>query len=644
MSKIKTTKVSAKKAPATPPEWKGGKIVLAAPTKPLRGDGHARRSFRLDCPAGELGALIWFVDKLGGYMGCHSTKTASGGQCISPEAYSLWERHRFFWMAEHKNDLAARREARVGPARDKARRRDKGIKKAAAMGGYSAQDLKDKLQKMKSILKDENQEAFALAVIGGADQWLIEAMTLEMKFSEYGVEDVGAFFKPIYDKGSSNGIGRTSFWLAVARAIEMGLYKNVPKLTRKLNLYPRTKDEFLIVAREILPRFQHVKELGICFNLNNGRSIDASSAELPVMPKLVRLEFSVYANHEFTLRLEALEKQPALKECVVSNAQSLDIAENQEPVAERVRFTIPHYVSCRGTVVARILIQSFSKSYKPSFKEGPQHLELGGFEGMTESQAALFAESNLPIEIGGNTLETLTPEAAAQFNKHRAELILKRDFSSVNLNPKILAVVAENRAGDLSLDIGDGNITEELAAALSAFKGERLKIKASHELGEKAATQLSRINANLTLIDHINSTFPRLRIKKSAAEILSQRHGKLTMRHSLGEGAGSMYGAEPLMAIEAIEVLAKRPDFDLGIYRFRRFEKKTKGATQYWEVQVQCDSESSFFKAIVTYGVVGGVVRNGRITFKEYRLHEDFNKLLEQKKAQGFMEVNLGAV
>ena len=635
MSKIKNAKVSAKKAPATPPEWKGGKIVLAAPAKPLRGHGHARRSFRLDCPAGELGARIWFVDKLGGY---HSTKT--GGLCISPEAYSLWERHRFFWMAEHKNDLAARREARVGPARDKARRRDKGLKKAAAMGGYSAQDLKDKLQKMESILKDENQEAFALALIGGADQWLIEAMTLGMKFRECGVEDVGPFFKPIYDKRSSNGIGRTSFWLAVARAIEMGLYKNVPKLIRELDLYPRTKDEFLIVAREILPRFQHVKELGICFNLNNGRSIDASSAELPVMPKLVRLEFDRYGNHEFTLRLEALEKQPALKECVVRNVQSLDIAENQEPVAERVRFTIPPYTSCRGTVVARILIQSFSKPYNPSFEKDPQYLQLAGFEGMTESQAALFAESNLPIEIGGNTLETLTPEAAAQFNKHRAELIL----SSENLNPKILAVVAENRAGDLSLDIGSGNITEELAAALSAFKGERLKIKASHELGEKAATQLSRINANLTLIAPIGRIIPGLRIKKSAAEILSQRHGKLTMRHSLGEGAGSMYGAEPLMAIEAIEVLAKRPDFDLGIYRFRRFEKKTKGATQYWEVQVQCDSESSFFKAIVTYGVVGGVVRNGRITFKEYRLHEDFNKLLEQKKAQGFMEVNLGAV
>ncbi len=104
MSKIKTTKVSAKKAPATPPEWKGGKIVLAAPTKPLRGHGHERvRWLGPDCPREEKAARKWFFEVLRAGLehdqSGHADRVTSGSSrplFVSPEAFQLWKRHTAF--------------------------------------------------------------------------------------------------------------------------------------------------------------------------------------------------------------------------------------------------------------------------------------------------------------------------------------------------------------------------------------------------------------------------------------------------------------------------------------------------------------------------------------------------------------------
>ena len=361
MSKIKNAKVSAKKAPAAPPEWKGGKIVLAGPAKPVRGRGYCRLRWRMDglfedhddpdvksFKQMNQGMQKWFFELLGnGVAGALHSARADEALWITPEAWNLFKQHADFWLKEYPAHLQRKKEAAREGANQKALARRKANKKthkrmkaAADDCGLTVTALRSKLKTLQTMMAESGTLPLVLELLRAAEAPLLRAVlqgaSIRREKRRAGSHEgrsievnTGTVF------GNAYG-GNLPFWLAAVRSSSAA--RPALKLgdVFTIELEASSEAELEAITADILPHLTGLEQLTLTVKLPV-----FSTKVLPSMPKLSRL---ILKGENNLLRLEELDRQSALVWCVIQEHEpvtlELEIAEKNESVFQRIRLDL----------------------------------------------------------------------------------------------------------------------------------------------------------------------------------------------------------------------------------------------------------------------------------------------------------------
>lgn len=646
MSKPKTTKVSAKKAPAAPPEWQGGKIVLAAPAKPLRGHGHERvRWLGPDCPREEKAARKWFFEELLEYGKFeHAGRVTSGSGrplFVSPEVFQLWKRHTAFWMALTQR---AKQEKAAGAKKQRSQA-NATMAAAANDSGLTVAALRSKLKTLQAMLAESGQLPLVLELLRAAEAPLLRAVlqgaSIRREKRRAGSREgrsievnTGTVF------GNAYG-GNLPFWLAAVRSSSAA--RPALKLgdVFTIELEASSEAELEAITVDILPHLTGLEELTLTVKLPG-----FSTKVLPSMPKLSRL---ILEGENNLLRLEDLDRQSALVWCVIYGHEpvTLEIAEKDEPVFQRIRLDLtqgshsrnseglrddnapPEQYRClkgMNLVAARVLLamvldysqrpappqwwRSFWLATRPavryvncssaSLKPDPAHVAI-----WAASEAALsFTADKLDIE----TAKLLAP--------HRGPLRLQ---GAIALD--VLTLLMQFR-GELTLHLDA--LTQPSVKTLSNFAGSKLTlVTGSGSLNIAVAAGLAAVGVEL-LMDSTDEYGCELSIPLAAAVALAKHRHKLTFT---GDGFS--------MEAASIAALMTHPDCDLGPYRPRRFERPEGKGIRFWEVQTEGHM------ARISHGVVGGAAKQSlkKLSESTWTRRNQLAKLLQERQEGGFTEI-----
>ena len=623
---------TAKPVPA-PKEWQNGCIKLSAPpAKPIRGRGHERiRLLGSECPADERAARQWFFLEVMCENSEHAAKVTEGNSSpmfLSVEAEQLWCDHKAFWMAE----AMAERQAALVQKKAAAQKINKSLKRAAAKASFTTTELKAKMKRLKSLLQDDQGQPLALELIRAAEPWLLEALLAGVTLCKRGhlIEwNCGPFFRAF--TYSSSGDPGLSFWLTVARAWAAGCCPktfNIKNLFR-LDLNASDAAEMDIIISDVLPQLSALQQL----ELKVG-TYGFSTASLPVMPVMSRLILENFESDDSSCRIkiESLDKQSSLETCILRGGVSLQINGDQEEIFERVRLETgvrsrnleglisinrPPYIDCCVTglnlTAARVLVRmSADHSSNPAppqwwnsgwanpdwwkksgygldeYEEcfADRRLDLGGLVSLDLEIAEVLASAHIPICIPA---PLLTPEILGRFQASKSDFhIAKMAGNDQFFVQQLIGTLGAT----LTIEV-EGNLSPDTARALAAFVGVSLTLKYSDgKLDEMAADALSNFSGKLTLI---GTSFWGTEFNHKSAEKLIRKKGKLQV-------SGNWR-----LAAETLQVLGQRPDFDLGKYRSRHFEKRKGDNGRFCTMLPHFNQLRGAYDLSVTKGKIGEV-------------------------------------
>ena len=332
--------------PSAPTEWHNGRIVLAAPAKPLSGHGHERvRWLGPDCPREEKPARKWFFEVLRAGLehdqSGHADRVTSGSSrplFVSPEAFQLWKRHTAFWMAE---SLALKQRAKAEKAAGEKKLRTQAnatMAAAANDSGLTVTALRSKLKTLQTMMAESGTLPLVLELLRAAEAPLLRAVlqgaSIRREKRRAGSHEgrsievnTGTVF------GNAYG-GNLPFWLAAVRSSSAA--RPALKLgdVFTIELEASSEAELEAITADILPHLTGLEQLTLTVKLPV-----FSTKVLPSMPKLSRLILEGEGN---LLRLEDLDRQSALVWCVIQGREpvTLEIAEKAEPVFQRIRLDL----------------------------------------------------------------------------------------------------------------------------------------------------------------------------------------------------------------------------------------------------------------------------------------------------------------
>ena len=651
-----------------PTEWQNGCIKLPGPpAKPIRGRGHERiRLLGSECPPNERAARKWFFLEVMYENTEHADRVSEGNSSplfLSIEAYQLWSAHKEFWIQEHQSSLIQKKAAKKAAAQDATRKVNKSLKRAAATASFTAAELKAKMKRLKSLLKDDHGQPLALELIKAAEPWLLEALLAGVTLRKRGslLEwNCGPFFKAFtYCFSGDPGL---PFWLTVARAWAAGCCPkafNIKNLFH-LDLSARDATEMEIIINYVLPHLSALQEL----KLGVG-TYGFSTASLPVMPVMSRLILENVDSDGLScgIKIESLDKQRSLKTCVLQGSVSLQIDGDQEPLFERVRLETSEDSyeenseglrciarppeTCRCIVgmnlpAARVLVRMCSDHssnsappqwwnsgwansdwWKKSGYDLDEHqtcfaerrLDLVGLVSIDLEVAEVLASAHIPICIPA---PLLTPEILGRFQASKSDFYITKMAGN---DPLFAQQLLGTLARTLTIEV-EGNLYPDTARALAAFVGVSLTLKFSVcKLDEMAADALSNFSGKLILIA---ANYQEAEFNQKSAEKLIQKKGGLRVDGNWKLGA------------ETLEVLGQRPDFDLGEYRSRHFEKRNGDNGRFCKVQPRFNHSVDAYELNVTKGKIGetGLPKVIRIQWLNYC--DDFAKQLIK---EGYQEI-----
>ena len=658
-----------------PTEWQNGCIKLPGPpAKPIRGRGHERiRLLGSECPPNERAARKWFYEKLceegTGNHDEHADRVTEGSSnplFLSAEAYQLWCAHEEFWIQEHQSFMTQKKAA----AQDAKRKINTSLKRAAAKASFTATELKAKMKRLKALLQDDQGQPLALELIKSAEPWLLEALLAGVTLRKRGRElerNCGPFFRTFtYSFSSDPGL---PFWLTVARAWAAGCCPkafNIKNLFH-LDLSARDAVEMDIIISEVLPHLSALQELTL------GVGTDGfSTASLPVLPVLSRLILENVVSDDLScrIRIESLDKQSSLETCILEGPVSLQIDGDQEQLFERVRLETsggsyqenseglrciarpPDTYRCivgMNIPAARVLVRMCSDhssnpappqwwnsgwansdwwkksgydldEHKTCFAE--RRLDLVGLVSIDLEVAEVLASAHIPICIPA---PLLTPEILGRFQASKSDFYITKMAGD---DPLFAQQLIGTLAPRLTIEM-ESNLYPDTARALAAFVGVSLTLKFSVcKLDEMAADALSNFSGKLILIA---ANYQEAEFNQKSAEKLIQKKGGLRVDGNWKLGA------------ETLEVLGQRPDFDLGEYRSRYFEKRKGNNGRFCKVQPQFNYSSDAYELSVTKGKIGETGLLNVVRIQWLNRCDDFAKKLIEEGYQEILPSNSAA-
>lgn len=651
-----------------PTEWQNGCIKLPGPpAKPIRGRGHERiRLLGSECPPNERAARKWFYEKLceegTGDRDEHAaivTEGSSSPLFLSAEAYQLWCAHKGFWIQEHQSFVTQKKAA----AQDAKRKINTSLKRAAAKASFTATELKAKMKRLKALLQDDQGQPLALELIKSAEPWLLEALLAGVTLRKRGrlLEwNCGPFFRTFtYSFSANPGL---PFWLTVARAWAADCCPkafNIKNLFH-LNLSARDAAEMDIIVSDVLPHLSALQEL----TLGVG-TYGFSTASLPVMPVMSRLILENVDSSGLScgIKIESLDKQRSLKTCVLQGSVSLQIDGDQEQLFERFRLETsqgtyqenseglrciarpPETYRCivgMNVPAARVLVRMSSDhssnpappqwwnsgwanpdwwkksgygldEYKTYFAD--RRLDLGGLISLDLEIAEVLVSAQTPICIPA---QSLTPEILGRFKASKSDFYIAKMAGNAPLFAQQLIGTLASR---LTIEV-EGNLSPDTARALAAFVGVSLTLEFNVcKLDEMAADALSNFSGKLILIAGYvwGGEF-----NQKSAEKLIQKKGGLRVDGNWKLGA------------ETLEVLGQRPDFDLGEYRSRHFEKRNGDNGRFCKVQQRFNHSVGAHELSVTKGKIG---ENGLPKVIRIRWRNSCDIFVKKLIEEGYQEI-----
>ena len=644
-----------------PTEWQNSFIKLPGPpAKPIRGRGHERiRLLGSECPPNERTARKWFYEKLceegTGNHDEHAgivTEGSSNPLFLSAEAYQLWCAHKEFWIQEHQSFMTQKKAA----AQDAKRKINTSLKRAAAKASFTATELKAKIKRLKSLLQDDQGKPLALELIKAAEPWLLEALLAGVTLRKRGrlLEwNCGPFFRTFtYSFSADPGL---PFWLTVARAWAAGCCPkafNIKNLFH-LNLSARDAVEMDIIVSDVLPHLSALQELTLGVGTD-----DFSTASLPVLPVMSRLILK-----KCRIRIESLDKQSSLETCILEGPVSLQIDGDQEPLFERVRLEtsqgtrrenseglrciarLPETYRCivgMNLPAARVLVRMSSDhssnpappqwwnsgwanpdwwkksgygldEYKTCFAD--RRLDLGGLVSLDLEIAEVLASAQIPICIPA---QLLTPEILGRFKVSKSDFYIAKMAGNAPLFAQQLIGTLASR---LTIEM-ESNIYPDTARALAAFVGVSLTLEFNVcKLDEMVADALSNFSGKLILkAGYVWGG----EFNQKSAEKLIQKKGGLRVDGNWKLGA------------ETLEVLGQRPDFDLGEYRSRHFEKRNGDNGRFCKVQQRFNHSVGAHELSVTEGKIG---ENGLPKVIRIRWRNSCDIFVKKLIEEGYQEI-----
>jgi hypothetical protein len=478
----------------TPPSgYKNAKLLMPSPAKPVKGIGYSRLRWRKDGLLAnygtaaskfmevERGLQIWFFDLL-------PTKHKAildKDYYVTPEAWRVFIDNLEFWKSEWNRVkiIAAhdKREKSKAKAKHAARKRvkiERKIAKSADVVGYEKSALKGKLNRLKSMLLNNDSRMLAVELVKDAEPWLLECILAgsSVKKTRDGTLEIDS--GPFFQSKKSSGWGTGSapdpsieliFWFAVAKAHELGCCPKsiVFEDITALNLHTHSEEEYILAINEVLPGFKSLQSL--LLRLEFSRSI-FKTADLPAMESLC--ELTIFGNHkDSSIKIESLEKHRSLKKIRIDYFSELDCEENQYDIIAKLEFDNSCSTQLKKISITGLRILLMAESQNDTTATNASRpmgdfLDLSSLENLPSEHAAIIAKAGVNVCLKSSCLDAKAIEILTEFN---GELHLIGNCRIDQLMPMM------NLKCALFLDLED-ELDEESAKLLAEFQAKMIQI------------------------------------------------------------------------------------------------------------------------------------------------------------------------
>lgn len=325
---------------------------------------------------------------------------------VTPEAWRIFIDNLDFWKSEWTRSklIAAddKKEKSKAKARHAARKRvkiDKKISKSADVAGYDKSAVKNKLNRLRSMLLNDDSRMLAVELIKDAEPWLLECILAgsSVKKSQYGRLEIdsGPFFQS--KKTTGWGTGRAPdpsieliFWLAVAKAHELGCCpKSMVRKITELDLHAHSEEEYTLLINHVLPYFRSLQYLLLRLDFSGGLF---TTADLPAMESLS--ELTIFGNHEdSSIKIESLEKHRSLKKIRIDYFSELDCEEDQYDAIGKLEIEISSYqlkrINSTGLRILLTIESQNSAAASNASRPLGDFLYLSSLENLPAEQASI---------------------------------------------------------------------------------------------------------------------------------------------------------------------------------------------------------------------------------------------------------------
>jgi hypothetical protein len=466
---------------------------MPSPAKPVKGIGYSRLRWRKDGLLAnydtaaskfkevERGLQIWFFDLL-------PTKHKAildKDYYVTPEAWRVFIDNLEFWKSEWNRVkiIAAhdKREKSKAKAKHAARKRvkiERKIAKSADVVGYEKSALKGKLNRLKSMLLNNDSRMLAVELVKDAEPWLLECILAgsSVKKTRDGTLEIDS--GPFFQSKKSSGWGTGSapdpsieliFWFAVAKAHELGCCPKsiVFEDITALNLHTHSEEEYILAINEVLPGFKSLQSL--LLRLEFSRSI-FKTADLPAMESLC--ELTIFGNHkDSSIKIESLEKHRSLKKIRIDYFSELDCEENQYDIIAKLEFDNSCSTQLKKISITGLRILLMAESQNDTTATNASRpmgdfLDLSSLENLPSEHAAIIAKAGVNVCLKSSCLDAKAIEILTEFN---GELHLIGNCRIDQLMPMM------NLKCALFLDLED-ELDEESAKLLAEFQAKMIQI------------------------------------------------------------------------------------------------------------------------------------------------------------------------
>lgn len=570
-------KIDLSQTLAPPPEYKNGKLLMPSPAKPVKGIGYSRLRWRKDglldnhdTAASEFeeverGLQIWFFDLL---PTKHKAKPDKD-YYVTPEAWRVFIDNLEFWKSEWNRVkiIAAhdKREKSKAKTKHAARKRvkiERKIAKSADVVGYEKSALKGKLNRLKSMLLNNDSRMLAVELIKEAETWLLECIlagSSAKKTRDGTLEiDSGPFFQSKKTSGWGTGSApdpsiELIFWFAVAKAHELGCCPKsiVFEDITALNLHTHSEEEYILAINEALPGFKSLQSL--LLRLEFSRSI-FKTADLPAMESLC--ELTIFGNHEdSSIKIESLEKHRSLKKIRIDYFSELDCEENQFEIIAKLELdnscsTQLKKISNTGLRILLMVESQNGTTATNASRPMGDFLDLSSLENLTSEHAAIIAKAGVNVCLKSSCLDARAIEILTEFT---GELHLIGNCRIDQLRPMM------NLKCALFFELDD-KLDEESAKLLAEFRAKMIQISCEG-IDEICMNHIIKYPGALCLGGR--RFYSDFEIDLKLAKNLLLRQAPLKLKENLRIGA------------DAMAVLVANIYLDLLSYR-RTFEKSEK--------------------------------------------------------------------